>query len=153
MIFIFDLLYLNGHDVKPLPLLQRKEILVQVIFGAPPGGPLRYSAHFASGGEELLHHLCRLGGEGIVSKHTGKPYRSGRNGDWLKSKCANRQEFVVIGYVPSTSTPKAIGSLVLGYYEKGKLLHAGRAGTGYNLQTARDLFAGLEKIRIGKPAA
>ncbi len=151
--YVFDLLYLNGHDVKPLPLLQRKEILDLVISAAPPGGPLRYSAHFVSGGEELLHHLCRLGGEGIVSKHTGKPYRSGRNGDWLKSKCANRQEFVVIGYVPSTSTPKAIGSLVLGYYEKGKLLHAGRAGTGYNLQTARDLFGALEKIRIDKPAA
>ena len=151
--YVFDLLYLNGHDMKALPLLQRKEILEQVFSAAPPGGPLRYSAHFASGGEELLHHLCRLGGEGIVSKHTGKPYRSGRNGDWLKSKCANRQEFVVIGYVPSTSTPKAIGSLVLGYHEKGKLLHAGRAGTGYNSQTARDLFAGLEKIRIDEPAA
>jgi bifunctional non-homologous end joining protein LigD len=151
--YVFDLLYLNGHDVKPLPLLQRKEVLEQVISAAPPGGPLRYSAHFVSGGEELLHHMCRLGGEGIVSKHTGKPYRSGRNGDWLKSKCANRQEFVVIGYVPSTSMPKAIGSLVLGYYEKGKLAHAGRAGTGYNLQTARDLFGALEKIRIDKPAA
>ncbi|MDQ6703052.1 MAG: DNA ligase D, partial [Pseudomonadota bacterium] len=151
--YVFDLLYLNGHDVKPLPLLQRKEILEQVISAAPPGGPLRYSAHFASGGEELLQHVCRLGGEGIVSKHTGKPYRSGRNGDWLKSKCANRQEFVVVGYVPSTSTPKAIGSLVLGYHEKGKLLHAGRAGTGYNLQTARELFGALEKIKIDKPAA
>lgn len=94
-----------------------------------------------------MKHLCRLGGEGIVSKQAAKPYRSGRNGDWLKVKCANRQEFVVIGYVPSSSTPKAIGSLVLGYYEKGKLLHAGRAGTGYNLQAARDLFAALEKIR------
>jgi bifunctional non-homologous end joining protein LigD len=150
--YAFDLLYANGHDMKPLPLLQRKQILEQVISAAPPAGPLRYSEHFASGGEELLHHVCRLGGEGIVSKHTGKPYHSGRTGDWLKSKCANRQEFVVIGYVPSTSTPKAIGSLVLGYYEKGKLLHAGRAGTGYNLQTARDLLAGLEKIRIDKPA-
>jgi bifunctional non-homologous end joining protein LigD len=150
--YVFDLLHLNGHDVKPLPLLERKEILEQVISAAPPGGPLRYSAHFASSGEELLHHLCRLGGEGIVSKHTGKPYRSGRTGDWLKSKCANRQEFVVIGYVPSTSTSKAIGSLVLGYYEKGKLRHAGRAGTGYNAQTARDLFSGLEKIRVNKPA-
>ena len=151
--YAFHFLYLTSHDLKALPLLQRKEILEQVFSAAPPGGPLRYSAHFASGGEELLHHLCRLGGEGIVSKHTGKPYRSGRNGDWLKSKCANRQEFVVIGYVPSTSTPKAIGSLVLGYHEKGKLLHAGRAGTGYNSQTARDFFAGLEKIRIDEPAA
>ncbi|MGH6846654.1 MAG: DNA ligase D, partial [Methylocella sp.] len=151
--YLFDLLHLNGHDVKPLPLLQRKEFLERVVSAAAPGGPLRYSAHFASRGDELLQHVCRLGGEGIVSKHTDKPYRSGRNGDWLKAKCANRQEFVVIGYVPSSSTPKALGSLVLGYYEDGKLLHAGRAGTGYNLQTARDLLAGLEKIRIETPAA
>ncbi|MGH6839967.1 MAG: DNA ligase D, partial [Methylocella sp.] len=151
--YLFDLLHLNGHDLKPLPLLQRKEILERVISAAPPGGPLRYSAHFASRGDELLQHVCRLGGEGIVSKHTDKPYHSGRNGDWLKAKCANRQEFAVIGYVPSSSTPKAIGSLVLGYYENGKLLHAGRAGTGYNLQTATDLFAALEKAGIGAPAA
>jgi bifunctional non-homologous end joining protein LigD len=114
---------------------------------------LRYSAHFFSRGYELLQHVCRLGGEGIVSKRTDKPYRPGRNGDWLKAKCTNRQEFVVIGYVPSSSTPKAIGSLVLGYYENGKLLHAGRAGSGYNLQTARDLFAALEKARIDDTAA
>ena len=151
--YLFDLLHLNGHDVKPLPLLRRKEILERVVSTAPPDGPLRYSAHFVSRGDELLQHVCRLGGEGIVSKRTDKPYRPGRNGDWLKAKCANRQEFIVIGYVPSSSTPKAIGSLVLGYYENGKLLHAGRAGTGYNLQTARDLFAALEKARIDDPAA
>jgi bifunctional non-homologous end joining protein LigD len=151
--YLFDLLHLNGHDVKPLPLLQRKEILERVVLAAAPGGPLRYSAHFASRGEELLQHICRLGGEGIVSKHAERRYRSGRNGDWLKAKCANRQEFVVIGYVPSSSTPKAIGSLVLGYYENGKLLHAGRAGTGYTLQTATDLFVALEKIRMDTPAA
>jgi bifunctional non-homologous end joining protein LigD len=151
--YLFDLLHLNGHDVKPLPLLQRKEILQRVVSSAPPGAPLRYSAHFASRGDELLQHVCRLGGEGIVSKRTDEPYHSGRNGDWLKTKCANRQEFVVIGYVPSSSTPKAIGSLVLGYYENGKLLHAGRAGTGYNLQTARELFAALEKVTIDAPAA
>ncbi|MGH6795561.1 MAG: DNA ligase D, partial [Methylocella sp.] len=151
--YLFDLLHLNGHDVKPLPLLQRKEILEQVISAAAPGGPLRYSAHFAGRGDELLQHVCRLGGEGIVSKHTDKPYHSGRSGDWLKAKCANRQEFVVIGYVASSSTPKAVGSLVLGYYENRKLLHAGRAGTGYSLQTARDLFTALEKMRIDRSAA
>ncbi|MBO0734637.1 MAG: DNA ligase D, partial [Methylocapsa sp.] len=69
-----------------------------------------------------------------------------------KTKCANRQEFVIIGYVPSTSAPKAIGSLVLGFYDNKKLMHAGRAGTGYNLQMARELFAALKKLEFNAPA-
>ncbi|HYP57224.1 MAG TPA: DNA ligase D [Beijerinckia sp.] len=150
--YLFDLLYLNGHDLKPLALTLRKKILEQVLNAAPTPSPLRYSAHFETSGKELLQHLCRLGAEGLVSKHADRPYRSGRNGDWLKIKCADRQEFIVVGYVPSTSTSKAIGSLVLGYYENGKLQHAGRAGTGFNLQTAKALFTALEKIKTGKPA-
>jgi len=71
--YLFDLLHLSGHDVKPLPLFQRKEILERVVSAGAPGGPLRYSAHFASRGDELLQHVCRLGGEGIVSKQTDKP--------------------------------------------------------------------------------
>ncbi len=151
--YVFDLLHLNGHDLKPLRLLQRKAMLKQVLEAASQPSPLRYSEEFAGNGEELIKHICRLGGEGIVSKQTAKPYRSGRNGDWLKVKCANRQEFVVIGYVPSTSTPKAVGSLVLGYYDNKKLLHAGRAGTGYTARTAKELFVALEKIRCERPPA
>ncbi len=84
----------------------------------PPNGVLRYSAHFETSGETLLRKLCALGAEGIVSKRIDKPYHSGRSRDWYKAKCANRQEFVVIGFAPSTATPKAIGSLALGYYER-----------------------------------
>ncbi|MEJ0094431.1 MAG: DNA ligase D [Methylocella sp.] len=149
--YAFDLLYLNGFDLRPAPLTERKAVLEQVIATAPQAGPLRYSAHFAANGETLLKHVCALRAEGIVSKQIERPYRSGRDGDWLKAKCANRQEFVVIGYTLSTATPKAIGSLVLGYYDEGKLNHAGRAGTGYNQQMAKDLFGELEKIKRDKP--
>lgn len=146
--YMFDLLYLNGFDLRALPLAQRKDLLEQALANAPRDGPLRYSAHFATNGEDLLSHICRLGAEGVVSKRIDKPYRSGRGADWLKAKCANRQEFVIIGYTPSTVTSKAFGALVLGYYDHGKLLHAGRAGTGYSLAMATTLFTDLEKIGL-----
>lgn len=150
--YIFDLLYLNGFDLKPLSLAQRKAILEQVLDGTPPDGALRYSAHFAVDGGAFLQQVCRLCGEGVVSKRIDRPYLSGRSSDWLKAKCAGRQEFVVVGFTPSTAESKAIGSLVLGFYDHGKLTHAGRAGTGYSRQTAKDLFAELDKIKLAAPA-
>ncbi len=95
----------------------------------------------------MLQHVCRLGAEGIVSKRRDGPYLPRRTTDWMKSKCANRQEFVVLGYVPSTTAHKAIGSLVLGYYDKGKLVHAGRVGTGFSNKVAADLYAELSRER------
>ncbi len=86
----------------------------------------------------------------MVSKLRDAPYRSGRGKDWIKSKCSERQEFVIAGYVPSTVSAKAIGSLVLGYYIKGKLTYAGRVGTGFSNQVAADLFKRLDPMRIPK---
>src|SRR6202034_1832219 len=113
-------------------------------------GPLRYSEHFVESGAVVLAHACRMGLEGIVSKLLASPYRSGRSsGDWIKSKCSDRQEFVIGGYVPSTAAASAIGSLVLGYHEDGKFVYAGRVGTGFPETTARDLFRKLAAIRTG----
>ena len=145
--YVFDLLYLDGYDLRAAPLADRKSALETILISAPANGVLRYSAHFETSGETLLRKLCALGAEGIVSKRIDKPYQSGRSLDWYKAKCANRQEFVVIGFAPSTATPKAIGSLALGYYDGGQLRYAGRAGTGYDAATARALFTDLEKIR------
>src|SRR5262249_58001288 len=85
-------------------------------------GPLRLSEDFDTEGEIVLENACRLSLEGIVSKRADAPYRSGRNRDWIKSKCTHRQEFVIAGYVPSTTGANAIGSLVLGVYAKAKPL-------------------------------
>jgi bifunctional non-homologous end joining protein LigD len=145
--YVFDLLYLDGYDLRAAPLSERKAALEQILAAAPAEGVLRYSAHFETNGETLLRHVCALSAEGIVSKRTDAPYQSGRSRDWYKAKCANRQELVVIGFAPSTATPKAIGSLALGYYEGGKLRYAGRAGSGYDADTARALFAQLEKLK------
>ena len=88
----------------------------------------------------MLRHACRLSLEGVISKLRDAPYRSGRGKDWIKSKCSERQEFVVAGYVPSSVSNSAIGSLILGYFEKGKLAYAGRVGTGYSNKVAAELF-------------
>jgi bifunctional non-homologous end joining protein LigD len=148
--YAFDLLHLDGLDLTLVPLSERKDLL-GALLGATPRG-VRFSEHFDENGDLMLQHVCRLGAEGIVSKRGDGPYRSGRTTDWTKSKCVNRQEFVILGYVPSTTARKAIGSLVLGYYDKGKLVHAGRVGTGFSNKVAADLFAELQRERIGKPA-
>src|SRR3546814_6008766 len=95
----------------------------------------------------VLFLSCPPSLEGVWSKVASAPYRSGRSKDWLKSKCAERQEFVVAGYVPSTVSRKAVGSLVMGYYEDGSLVHAGRVGTGYTAAVAEDLYRRLERLR------
>ncbi|MBV8427597.1 MAG: DNA ligase D [Hyphomicrobiales bacterium] len=143
--YAFDLIYLDGYDIRAAPLLERKRALASLF--AVEHQNLRLSDHFEQGGKVILDHVCRLGLEGIVSKLRDAPYRSGRSRDWLKAKCSSRQEFIICGFVPSTTSRKAIGSLVLGYYSGGKLVHAGRVGTGFTRAVAEDLFARLETIR------
>ena len=145
--YVFDLLHLDDTDLTHVPLVERKALLEKLLPGADP---LRYSAHFDDQGALVLEHACRLSLEGIVSKLGDAPYRPGRSKDWLKSKCSSRQEFVVAGYVPSTAMRDAIGSLVMGVYEGGKLVHVGRVGTGYSAKLARDLFKQLNRLRIDK---
>jgi bifunctional non-homologous end joining protein LigD len=142
--YAFDLLFVDGYDLRAASLIARKDALTQML---PQQGMLRLSAHFEEDGEVILRHACRLSLEGVVSKLRESTYRSGRVKEWLKAKCAERQEFVVGGYVPSTTSRKAIGSLVLGYYKGKDLIHAGRVGTGFTEKVAEDLYQRLEQIR------
>jgi len=144
----FDLLHLDGYDLRALPLTARKEMLEQLL--AEAGRPLRYSGHFEENGAIVLRHACRLSLEGIVSKLRDGPYRPGRGKAWIKSKCSARQEFVIGGYVPSTTSRQVIGSLVLGVFEGRKLVHVGRVGTGFSVAVAADLFQRLERLRVDK---
>ena len=144
--YAFDLLYLNGFDLREAPLAERKRLLEGVL-GAG-AALLRYSGHFDEDGDIVLRHACRLGLEGIVSKLRDSPYRSGRGKSWTKAKCSARQEFVIAGFVPSTAARNAIGSLVLGVYDGGALRHVGRVGTGFTASVARDLYARLEPMRV-----
>jgi bifunctional non-homologous end joining protein LigD len=149
---VFDLLYCEGFDLTKATLLDRKSLLQKIIDLLPQGSAVRYSEHLQEDGPRMLEHSCRLGLEGIVSKRIDCPYRGGRGEHWLKSKCMLRQEFIIVGYLPSTAASAAVGSLVLGYYEGGKLMYAGRVGTGYSAAQARSLREALEQIVAKKPA-
>lgn len=148
--FAFDLLYLDGEDLRDEPLLARKERLEQLLAGVPTDSPLRYSEHFIEPGATMLSHACRMGLEGVVSKRADAPYRSGRGRAWIKSKCTQRQEFVIAGYVPSSGTARRLGSIVTGYYENGELKPAGRVGTGFTARSAEKLQAKLDRIKAEK---
>jgi bifunctional non-homologous end joining protein LigD len=148
---VFDLLHLDGHDLATEPLVERKKVLQTLLEDLPRDGAIRYSDHFEEPGSVLLRHACQMQLEGIISKRASAPYRPGRGGDWLKIKCANNQEFVVGGFAPSTVDSKAIGALILGYYNDGQLQYAGRAGTGYSHKMARDLYRQLQPLRVAKP--
>jgi bifunctional non-homologous end joining protein LigD len=144
--YAFDLLYLDGRDLRAAALRERKALLQLALDDLPAGSTVRFSDHIAEDGAMLLRHACRMGVEGIVSKRADQPYRSGRTEYWLKSKCSQRQEFVIAGYVPSSTSRKAVGSLVLGYYDGDRLVHVGRTGTGFTAGSARSLWAQLEAL-------
>lgn len=145
--YAFDLLFLDGEDLRSEPLAERKGRLAALLREDGGETPLRYSEHFAEPGEIMLKHACRLGLEGVVSKRADAPYRGGRNGDWIKSKCTMRQEFVIAGYLPSDKTGRGLRSLVMGYYEQGRLKPAGHVGTGFSQGTMRELKTRLDEIR------
>ncbi|HEY0291400.1 MAG TPA: DNA ligase D [Hansschlegelia sp.] len=147
--YAFDLLHLDGYDLTGAALLDRKAAL-ETLLGAADG-PIKYSAHFEDDGGLVLQHACRLSLEGVVSKQKDAPYASGRGRGWIKSKCVERQEFVIGGFTPSSTSRSAIGSLALGVHEGDELRYVGRVGTGFTATVAERLFARLERIRTKEP--
>ena len=150
--YVFDLLHLDGADLTGEPLTERKAALKQLLKNAGDDGIIRYSDHFAIPGSEMMQHAEKLGLEGVISKRHDAPYRSGRSDDWIKAKVHANQEFAIVGYKDATHLKGAIGALVLGYYKDGKLTYAGRSGTGYTVQVARDLWKKLQPLRRATPA-
>lgn len=148
----FDLLYLDGVSLLEAKLGDRKAALKEMFAGTAKDAQIRYSEHLATDGARMLSDACRLGLEGIISKRVDRPYRSGRHDDWLKSKCIQVDEFVIIGYVKGKSAPNAIGALVVGYYNRKQLVYAGRVGTGYTTKTALSLMRTLKPMCIETPA-
>ena len=143
--FAFDLLHLNGHNLRGLPLIDRKAILAQVVKDVD--GAIGFSEHIESDGEVIFRKACELHAEGIVSKRAASPYHSGRGGDWLKLKCVHEQEFVVGGFTEPSNKSHGVGALLLGYFDDGKLVYCGRTGTGFTQKTHRMLRDQLEKLR------
>jgi bifunctional non-homologous end joining protein LigD len=143
--YAFDLLHVDGTNLANLPLTRRKDALARLLHRQ--SDPLRFSETLTEPGTTLLRHACKLGLEGIVSKVADAPYHPGRGHDWIKIKCSDRQELVVAGVVPSTADSRAVGALVLGFFEVGKLHYAGRTGTGFTHDTARKLFRKLMTLK------
>ena len=149
--YAFDLMYLDGASLLEQPLTVRKAALKALLGPEGRDGVARYSDHFEETGSEMYAHACALELEGLISKLRDAPYRSERSDAWIKSKCGRNQEFVVVGYKDASSLKGAIGALVLGYYENGKLRYAGRSGTGYSADVARDLWKKLQPLRRATP--
>jgi bifunctional non-homologous end joining protein LigD len=146
--FAFDLLHLNGKDLRVMALLDRKDALLKLISSSGQPTAIHYSAHIIGKGQEFFATSCQHDLEGIVSKRATAPYRSGRSGDWLKTKCTKRQEFVVGGWLPREGDPRDLAALLVGYYEGNKLLFTGRVGTGFTARTRADLIKQLSAREI-----
>lgn len=148
--FLFDLPYLDGHDLRAAPLLERKRLLESLLEGAPEA--LRYSAHVVGSGPEFFARACELGVEGAVAKRIDGPYAAGRGRDWVKIKCSRRQEMVIVGYTDATSGGGGFGALHLGIHQPdGTLRYAGKVGTGFTAASASSLQRKLEALAVAKP--
>jgi bifunctional non-homologous end joining protein LigD len=148
--YAFDLLYLDGYDLRKASLLDRKAALGQVV--GPAKGTIRYSDHVTGDGEAFYRQACDFSLEGIIAKRGDLPYHGGRNKDWLKIKCLKRQEFVIVGFTDPEGSRVGFGALWLAVNEGGKLVSAGKVGTGFNDQLLRGLRKRLDKMVVPKPA-
>src|SRR3954454_8408042 len=145
--FAFDLLYLDGYDLRRAPLLARKEALDELLAGR--AGAIRMGDHVETDGEGFYRQACNFALEGIVCKRADLPYHSGRNKDWLKVKCLKRQEFVIVGFTDPEKSRVGFGALLLAVNDKkGELVFAGKVGTGFNDRTLRELRARMNKLEV-----
>jgi len=143
--YAFDLLQLNGQDLKILPLSQRKSILQKLL--KSPGGVIRFSADLSKDAETLLPKVRALGLEGLIGKQADSLYEAGRrSGSWVKLKMFLEQEFVIGGYTEPEGARAYFGSVIVGFYEKGRLIFAGKVGSGFNTPLLRKLHARFRKI-------
>jgi len=146
--FVFDLLQLGREDLKALPLIERKQRLAKLL--GKQAGILKYSDHIEGSGKKFFQLACKQGLEGIVSKRRDSKYTGGRGGAWLKTKCLLRQELVIGGYTDPEGARTHIGALLVGYHEKGKLVYAGKVGTGFTMKLLVEVKALLEPLETAK---
>ena len=148
--FAFDLLYLDGYDLRGAPLLARKQALLDLLAGG--AGPIRPGDHVEGDGEGFFQQACKFGLEGIVCKRTDLPYRAGRTKEWLKVKCMKRQELVVVGFTDPEKSRVGFGALLLAVNDaKGELVFAGKVGAGFTDSTLIEMRARMDKLEIKKP--
>jgi bifunctional non-homologous end joining protein LigD len=145
--FVFDLIYLDGYDLRQVDLAKRRELLEAAV---SPGGVLRISEAFPGAGTELLDAAREAGLEGIIAKRAGSCYESRRSSDWLKIKLVGQQEFVIGGFTEPQGDRDYFGALVLGMYDEGALHWVGNVGTGFDQKTLTALYAKLKPLIVSK---
>ena len=151
--YLFDMPYLNGVDLREVPVEERRAALATVL--KPNKNPLlRFSDAFAENPDALLNSACQMQMEGLIGKRLGSPYVSRRSSDWIKLKCKHRQEFVIVGYTDPKGSRSAFGALLLGLHDRdsGKLRYAGKVGTGFNESTLKSLYEQLIPLKAKKPS-
>jgi len=147
--YIFDMLWADGRDLRPLPLRERKRILRDLLTFADS---LRFTEHKNTDGEAYFRQACASGWEGVIAKRADAPYRAGRSRDWLKFKCESGQEFVIGGFTDPQGTRTGFGALLLGYYDPDRrLIYAGKVGTGFSRRTLDSLHATLTDLEQDHP--
>jgi DNA ligase D-like protein (predicted ligase) len=142
-IYVFDLLYLDRYDTRQVPLRYRKEVLRNALAF---DGSLRFTDHCEREGEAYWRAACRRGWEGVIAKNGDSVYVSRRTRDWLKFKCRQEQEFVIGGYTDPRGQRIGFGALLVGYCRDGKLVYAGKVGTGFDTDTLRSLGRKLAQL-------
>jgi bifunctional non-homologous end joining protein LigD len=142
-LYLFDLLYLNRYDVRKVPLRYRKELLRHAF---DFHGSLQFTEHRETEGEAYYKEACRRRWEGVIAKNEDSVYVSKRSRDWLKFKCRQEQEFVIGGYTDPHGKRVGFGALLVGYYHHGKLMYAGKVGTGFDTATLQRLGRQLAQL-------
>ncbi len=147
--FAFDLLVDRGEDITRLPTIERKDRLKSLLAGVQP--PILFGDHVIGRGEELFREICKAGGEGLIAKVANAPYRGERTRNWLKVKCIQRQEFVIVGWSESDKR-RGFRSLLLGTRDGRRLIYAGKVGTGFNGALIDDLMERMEPLATDEAA-
>jgi bifunctional non-homologous end joining protein LigD len=148
--FIFDAPFFEGYDLRQSPLYARRALLKQLL-DVKGNDRVRFSQDFAADARSVLQTACAMKLEGIIAKRKDAMYVSDRTASWLKLKCSQRQEFVIVGFTDRVGASGEVGGLLLGYHEHGKLRYAGNVGTGWNAGTGAALHKKLKKIEVDSP--
>ena len=147
-LYLFDLLYVERHDVTAVGLLHRKSLLRRLF---QYRNPLRFTTHRVERGEAYWREACGRGWEGVIAKRADAPYEHRRSGSWLKFKCVNEQEFVIGGYTEPKGSRTGLGALLVGYYREKDLVYAGKVGAGFSRRTLADLSGRLARLERDDP--
>jgi bifunctional non-homologous end joining protein LigD len=146
--FVFDVMHVEGLDVRKVDLLGRKAVLAKALRWKEP---LRLVTHVVEEGETYFAEACKRGWEGLIAKRAASVYVGGRSRDWLKFKCSNEQEFVIIGYTDPQGSRVGFGAILVGYYEGDELRYAGKVGTGFDQRTLLDLMKLMKPLERAEP--